>query len=225
MRPSRFALACSLLAACGPNTSQIPLQNGTSEQGCANLFWYDGGSVGTALQVLRGATAAVNAWNPGLSLSGVSGVVARDGTDPDGGWVYTFSSSRGGEATVRPLPGRTVVAGDCAIPDDAGIVLDWRIDSPAALSAVADAGFLLDSSVQMQLLSGTDPNSPLNGIDPAWIVIAGLPDGGRGPCVVDAATGAFGLPAPDGGTDGGPGDGGTDGGADAGSDGGLRDGG
>ncbi len=203
-------LSLAILAACGSSSSgQPPLQSPIAS-GCPNIFVYDGGAVGSALDVFPTARAAIDDWTSGLFLTGVSGSVGRDGTDQDGGyWMFSFENPKSGLATVRPEPHETLVTGSCTAPCPSPkdpscrpppVIVGWKVDSTGALAVAADAGCRLTPPVGLQLRSSNDPGSPLCGVDPAWLVAAGLPDGGQGICVVDAATGAFGLPRPDGGS-------------------------
>jgi hypothetical protein len=162
--------------------------------GCQDFLDYDGGRIGSAQQVLVVATAAVNAWKPDLEMTGLQGKLSPDGTDVDGGWTFTFSNPTvSGQATVDPFATHTVVAGDCGYMSNTPVIRDFKIDSPLAFAIAADAGCVLGSVVPVRLAGQSDSSSPLYGIDPAWLINATVA-GTSSTCVVNAITGAFGIP-------------------------------
>jgi hypothetical protein len=166
--------------------------------GCTTFLDFDAGAIGSAGQVLPVVIAAANAWKPGLAMTALEGKVSPNGTDVDGGWTFTFGSPTvSGLATVEPRATDTLVAGDCAFRSDGGepSIRDFKIDSPLALAVAADAGCVLGPTVSVRLLGESNTASPLFGVDPAWLISASSVDGGPRSCVVDANTGAFGLPA------------------------------
>jgi hypothetical protein len=183
-------------------TPPVPL-TASEETGCPQFFRYDAGAVGSAGQVLPVVTAAVNAWKPDLEMTELEGRLSPNGTDVDGGWTFTFSNPTvPGLATVEPLATETIVAGNCEVPSTAPSIRIFKIDSPVALAVAADAGCVLGAIVPVKLAGIADPSSPLFTIDPAWLINATSVDGGPISCVVDAMTGAFGVPdggRPDGG--------------------------
>lgn len=157
-------------------------------------FTLDAGAVGSALQLLPQAVADEAEWRPGLSLVGIIGIAAPDGTDPQGSWTYKFGSpSLAGTGFVTILPNRTFVTGACHEPPKTPAIANWKIDSPAALTLAMDAGCKVGLVSTMQLYGIKDPASPLNGIDPAWN-ISSSDDAGISTCAIDATTGAFGIP-------------------------------
>lgn len=195
-----------VLAACPAASEGTPIATGPSLLTCEPVL-LDGGAVGSALQLLPKAVAAEAEWRPGLSLIGVTGVVAPDGTDPGGSWSYLFGSpSVAGRGTVSLLPNEILVTGACQLVTHTPAISNWDLDSPAALALAADAGCEIGPTSTVQLFGVKDPASPLAGIDPAWTIQSQF-DGGISSCVVDATTGAFGIP--DGGENG-TGDAGVD---------------
>jgi hypothetical protein len=200
-------LIAALSTGCEGGGSPISGLDASVETGCTAFLDYDAGAIGSAGQVVTVATAAADAWKPGLVMTGLQGKISPDGTDVDGGWTFTFGSPTiTGLATVEPRATDTLVAGDCAFQSNEPSIRDFRIDSPLALAIAVDAGCVLGSTVPVQLMGASNSASPLFDIDPAWLISASSVDGGPRSCVVDADTGAFGIPT----------DGGVPGGGDAG---------
>ena len=196
-------LIVGLSTGCGPQLSGL---DASIAPGC--FLDYDGGAVGSADQVLPTVTAAAKALKPGLVMIGLQGKLSPDGTDVGGGWTFTFGSPTiAGLLTVQPFATHTTVAGDCGLVSAEPSIRNFKIDSPQALAIAVDAGCVLGTIVPVKLAGYSDSSSPLFDIDPAWLINGSV---GRS-CVVDANTGAFGIPV-----DGGVADGGAPDGGDAG---------
>lgn len=186
-----IALIAALSSGCGPQLSGL---DASIAPGCVAFLDYDGGAVGSADQVLPTVTAAAKAWKSGLVMTGLQGRLSPNGTDVDGGWTFTFGSPTvAGLATVQPFATHTTVAGDCSLVSAEPSIRNFKIDSPQALAIAMDAGCGLGSIVPVKLAGYSNSSSPLFDINPAWL-ITGSVSGSARSCVVDANTGAFGLP-------------------------------
>ncbi len=208
MRALRIRLPL-LIAALSTGCTSCPsspvddVLDASVENGCQDFLDYDGGAVGTAGQVLPLVTNAVNAWKPDLVMTGLVGKLSPNGTDVDGGWTFTYGSPTiTGLATVQPFATHTIVAGDCDYQSNEPSIRDFHVDSNVALAIAVDAGCVLASIVPVSLVGIDNHASPLYNIAPAWLINASV-KGVEQTCVVNADTGAFGLPV-----DGGAGDGG-----------------
>ncbi len=224
MKSLLAALLAAALVACSPNPGS-GLDASFAGIACQDFFSEsDGGSVGSASQLLPVARASADAWKQGLALTSLMGTVGADGSSAtDGGsWNFQFSTVRAPPslASVQATAEVVAVTGLCVWPSGSRAAVSWTVDSSAAFATAADAGCPLGPVNRVELRALSDPTSPLFDVDPAWIINA-HGDGGAVECVVDATTGAYGVPPPDGGaTDGGaaPSDAGSsDAGADAGA--------
>ncbi len=211
-------LALGLWSGCPGPPGPPPTPSGFP---CQTLF-ADGGVVGTGKQAVAVASRAATLWKFSLRPISAQAAVGSDGVDHGGDWLVHFDTPGGGGlATALVRPDEVIVTGICEADGGIPALAAWSVDSPAAVSLALDAGCRLPESISLELMNQTDPRSPFAPTDPAWLVGAVGADGGYDPCVIDAVSGAFGMPlaglATGGPADGGVADGGpADGGPDAG---------